>query len=75
MNFIVVIYPDGEVHKIPQDDPLYKSTLAQIHTTAHQFTPYSDDSSLGLFYDVVGSIGQVRFKILSTTTTTTSTIK
>lgn len=73
MNFIVMIFPDGIVHKLSQDDPLYSQVMSELKPSAPTFKPYSDDGDLGLFYDVVGSEGSVRFKVVSTTTTTTTT--
>ena len=67
-----MIYPDGLVHKLPQDDPMYTDLMTKIKNAAPTFTPYSDDGDLGLFFDVVGSKGPVRFKVPTTSSTTTT---
>lgn len=73
MNFIVVVHPDGTVYKVPQDDFEYPALMGQIRELDPTFTPYSDDSP-NTYYDVVGSNFHTRFKVSSTTITTTTII-
>lgn len=67
-----MIFPDGLMHKITQNDPMYHSLIADIQAVNKYFIPYNDDTTTK-FYDVIGNNFHTRFQVPSPTTTTTTT--